>query len=133
MKVNDLRAKLCMLALVTYAAATPVLAAKYVCGVFLDDNDKPEATGQFDSAGGQRTLMQAGEFVGFVQVNGQKSGNDEAKMLLIGTAARDNTLAVAAYPDESEMMLGLLQLGSGKQAITTCVIDGKQLIRPASF
>lgn len=133
MKLKSLGFGIGFVAFFSLTATSPALAAKYVCGVFLDDSDKPAATGQFDSVDGQRTLMQAGEFVGFVQVNGQKSGNDEAKMLLIGTAARDNTLAVAAYPDESEMMLGLLQLGSGKQAITTCVIDGKQLIRPASL
>ena len=129
------------LASIIFAASavfsTNALAAQFNCGVFLDDEEKPAATAGFDTASGTRATMQAGDFVGFVQVNensGAKSGaNSDEPLLLIGAVAKDKTVSIAAYPMNSDMMLSLLKASSGKQAITTCVAAGAEIIRPAGI
>lgn len=112
-------------------------AAQFNCGVFLDDNDKPSATGSFDTSSGTRTTMQAGSFLGFVQVNEKADVSSaiatDEPLLLIGNAATDKTISVAAYPMTADVMLALLKTSNGKQAITTCVAAGKELVRPSGI
>lgn len=125
------------LASIIFAASavfsTNALAGQFNCGVFLDDEEKPAATASFDTASGTRTTMQAGDFVGFVQVNQKLDAKADEPLLLIGAAAKDKTVSIAAYPMTSDMMLSLLKISSGKQAITTCVAAGAEIIRPAGI
>ncbi len=131
----------CKFAAMIFAASavvsTSAFAAQFNCGVFLDDNEKPTATASFDTASGARTTMQAGDFVGFVQVN-EKAGTKadstaDEPLLLIGAVAKDKTVSIGAYPMNADMMLSLLKVSTGKQAITTCVAAGTELIRPAGI
>jgi len=117
--------------------STNVFAAQFNCGVFLDDNDNPSATGKFDTTSGTRTTMQAGTFVGFVQVNekadaGAGIATDEP-MILIGNVATDKTVSAAAYPTNADLMIALLKTSNGKQALTACAAAGKELFRPAGI
>ena len=125
------------LASIIFAASavfsTNAVAGQFNCGVFLDDEEKPAATASFDTASGTRTTMQAGDFVGFVQVNQKLDAKADEPLLLIGAAAKDKTVSIAAYPMTSDMMLSLLKISSGKQAITTCVAAGAEIIRPAGI
>ena len=122
---------------VIIAAATlfssSAFAGKFNCGVFLDEDDKPTATAIFDTSSGTRTTMQAGDFVGFVQVNKKADEMADESILLIGAVAKDKTVSLAGYPMISEMMVSLLKVSSGKQAITTCVAGSAELIRPAGI
>lgn len=113
--------------------STNALAAQFNCGVFLDDEEKPAATASFDTASGTRTTMQAGEFVGFVQVNQKLEAKADEPLLLIGAVAKDKAVSIAAYPMNSDMMLSLLKAANGKQIITTCVPAGAEMIRPAGI
>jgi hypothetical protein len=136
MKTNSLKIK----SFVIFAAAlfsSNAMAAQFNCGIFLDDNEKPSATGSFDTNSGTRTTMQAGTFVGFVQVNDKAvsdtSVSADEPLLLIGNASTDKTISIAAYPMSADVMLTLLKTTNGKQAITTCVAAGKELFRPAGI
>ena len=115
----------------TLSFAGVASASQFNCGVFLDDEEKPAATARFDTASGQRTTMQAGGFLGFVQVN-ENNGKDEP-LLLVGNAATDKTVSIAAYPMTADVMLTLLKVPTGKQAITTCVAAGMELVRPVGL
>lgn len=113
--------------------STSALAAQFNCGVFLDDDEKPAATASFETGSGTRTTMQAGDFVGFVQVNEKSDSKADEPLLLIGAVAKDKTVSIAAYPMNADMMLSLLKVSTGKQAITTCVSAGSEVIRPAGI
>ena len=105
-------------------SSSPVMAASYTCGIFLNDDENPALTFKYDTADHQARAL-IGDYMGLVL----KEEND----LIVATQATSTKVtSVAYYKDSADFMVSLLRLDSNSRgAATVCQLgNAVSLVNP---
>ena len=104
-------------------SSSPVIAASYTCGIFLNDDENPALTFKYDTAD-YRVVARIGDYIGGVIK--QESG------LVVATRAEKSQVTSAAYyKDVSTVMVSILQLAPNNSAATACQLGNAfSLVNP---
>jgi hypothetical protein len=106
----------------TILTSSVSMAAKFQCGLWLDDNNDPSTTFAYDSSD-EQAVEAAGDFTAIVQK--QDSGAFVAAVF-----RSDKTLSAALYPATTSILTSHLQTSDGKSGTLQCNLSGVKLVRP---
>jgi hypothetical protein len=104
-------------------ASSPVMAASYTCGIFLNEDETPSVTFKYDTAE-ERVVARIGDYIGGVI-------KQEAGLVVVTQAAKVKITSVAYYKDSASLMVSILDLDSNNSATTVCQMgNAVALVRP---
>ncbi len=119
--------KILVAAIVPAALSTSAYAAKFQCGIWVNGNHNPSATGEFDTDSSDVLTLKAGDFTGHASM--VLDHPDEDPSIAIVTTLSERVLSAAIYPTDDKILYSLLVLADDSYATTACS-SGEKLVRP---